>query len=561
MGLLPTSILNRALGHISQTIQAWRKLNNAWLDVVADYGAVGDNTTDDWSVLNAAINDCPAGGTVYFPPLQYVVTNELPLRTDITYRMGHPNRWSAYTGTPAYIKPKFGAFLGSALFSATETDGVHMVNMGLQSGRATGPGGAVVHAIKAVGACKGWRLENVWANNFSGYGLLTDTSSFGFPGGWEVTGLDVENNALGGMRSQNTGGASFAFGDGTLLKCESTSNGGPGLKLDGAVALSVINWRTSFDGDEGMWLDGPSGTVTFLGCQSDRAVKNGLRLHAVDSTPGSQPSPHSITVSACHFRRDGKNDDATQGGFAGISIEGDSAAAQHCLVTVQGCTVGDAKDDTGAGLLSPDYGIKVTNGRRVLVNGCTLTATVAPISDDGSAVIADGNAYNLANVSTGAITYDVTPGGWARRQYREKSADQSVTASTTLVAVNDLVASVQPNTRYDVTLNLIYDAAAAADLKIGWTGPAGATMDWTPAAPGTGATAAPFPLDIGLRSITSTPALGAVGVGTKILATARGRLVVGATGGTLQLTFAQNTSDASNATVSAGSWLRLERIN
>jgi hypothetical protein len=538
-----------------------------WLDVVQDYDVVQGNITNaavaasNSTKVNQAITDCPAGGVVLFPPGLYVFRDELVLKDNITLWMPHGNRWQAYTGQPTYLKPLFGSFTGTALLRATDVDGVHLVGLNLHSGRAVQVGtGAAVHGLVATGSCKGWRLDNFWVNNYSGYGVLTETNANGFPGGWEAVRLDLENNLLGGWRSQNTGAAaSFAFGDG-LIEGESTASGAVGLRLDGAVALKV-SWRSSFDQDDGIVLDGPSGTVVFLGCQTDRAIKNGLRLHAVDAVPGTQPSPHVVSIIGCHFRRDGKNDNVNPGGYAGIRIDGDSAAVPHIPVTIVGSTTGVSKDDNGTGLLSPDYGVRVTNGRRVTIEGCSLIGTVAPVLDDAAAVIAgDSNSYATVDGSTGAVTFEALPGGWSRRQFREKAADQSVNNSTTLVNVTDLAAGLQPGARYELILFLIYDAAAAADAKIGWTVPSGTTMDWAPVAPGTGATAAPFPLDIAARAVASTPALGAVAVGTKIIAMARGRVVVGSTGGTLQLQFAQQTADPSNATVFAGSWLRLERI-
>lgn len=407
-------------GEIADTNKAYDLIDSLNVNVTdPDFagGAKGDDISDDYAAMNAAILATPAGGICYWPgvspttglPAKYVSSNTLPLRDDITYLMGHDTRWTAYTGTPCYIKPKFGAFLGTALFAGTDIDGFTMRNMSLHSGRATGPAGAAVHGISVTGSVKGVRLQNVWINNFAGYGVLTDTNSNGFPGGWEVSNLDIENCRDGGWRSNNSGSVSFAFGDGSILQSEATANGGDGWYFAGVNAFDFINVRSVFNSGaaNGFVIDGPCGLLGFTACQTDRNIRNGILLHSVDSAPTAQPAPHGITVTACNFSRDGKNDDSTQGGYAGIRIQGDSSSVRHCPVTISGCTVHVTKGDAGTGLLSPDYGIYITNGRRVVVSANILVATVATIFDDLGALLHGVNSHNLVNVSSGAVTNNV----------------------------------------------------------------------------------------------------------------------------------------------------------
>lgn len=50
-----------------------RSLASRFADIinVKDYGALGDGVADDSSEIQAAINACPTGGTVYFPRGSY----------------------------------------------------------------------------------------------------------------------------------------------------------------------------------------------------------------------------------------------------------------------------------------------------------------------------------------------------------------------------------------------------------------------------------------------------------------------------------------------------------
>jgi hypothetical protein len=410
VALLPTPVTTGQTGHLATSSQVHAKLNQGWLDVKADFGAVGDDTTDDYTAIAAAITACPVGGVVFFPPGKYAVGQPIAVKDNITLRGTLDNRWTSYTGTPCYIKPRFGAFTGTTgLITASEVDGWRIRDLGLHSGRATGTAGATLNGLHAVGACKGVRLQNVWINNHSGYGVFTDTTASGFPGGWEVANVDIENNALGGWRSVNTGAVSFAFGDGSMAFCEATANGGDGFYLAGVNAFDFVNVRSVFNTGtaNGFYIDGPCGLLGFVACQTDRNIRNGILLHSVDSAPTAQPAPHGISITACHFSRDGKNDNTTGGGYAAIRVQGDSSSVRHCPVTISNITTHVIKEDNGTGLLSPDYAIYITNGRRVTVNGGILVATVATIFDDLGALLHNGATHYLVNVSTGAVTQNV----------------------------------------------------------------------------------------------------------------------------------------------------------
>jgi len=145
------------------------------------------------------------------------------------------------------------------------------------------------------------------------------------------------------------------------------------------------------------------------------------------------------------------------------------------------------------------------------------------------------------------------------------SADAAgITSSTVLADVAGLSIPVTVNRVYEMSLLCIYTAAGGAgagQFKLGWTAPAGATMDWgitgklvNDASGVSGVTT----FDGGF--ITDARSFGAAGTGTLISLTACGRLVTAGTAGNFKLQAAQVASSASATTVRRGTTLRLVPI-
>lgn len=145
--------------------------------------------------------------------------------------------------------------------------------------------------------------------------------------------------------------------------------------------------------------------------------------------------------------------------------------------------------------------------------------------------------------------------------YVRKTANESVTSSTTLQDDDHLLLSVAANATYLVELMLIYDGATTGDIKIVFTMPSGATFDGLPGGVTTGA--ATQSASVKLAHIQSTEeGLGAVGTGAgnRVVAHAIGVLQVGSTAGTFRLQWAQLASDVTATTVLANSWMALRRV-
>lgn len=146
---------------------------------------------------------------------------------------------------------------------------------------------------------------------------------------------------------------------------------------------------------------------------------------------------------------------------------------------------------------------------------------------------------------------------WLVPATQSRTADQSVTSSTALVDDNTLAAAVAANATYHVEAVLIFvgGTQGSSDLKIAWTAPAGVTMNWVAAGKNTGGTNTWTDAQ---TTPGATVALGTSGA-TVRMAKIEGTLVTGATAGTLQLQWAQNTSSGTATTMKTGSVLQLTR--
>lgn len=125
-----------------------------------------------------------------------------------------------------------------------------------------------------------------------------------------------------------------------------------------------------------------------------------------------------------------------------------------------------------------------------------------------------------------------------------------------------LQVAVLANAIYELIATIIYDATTTADLAIGWSGPAGATLDWVPNGPVTTVGSGTVQASTNWNPSTMADArtIGAAGIGTKLTALPSGLLVVGATAGTFKLRWGQGTPEVSDLTVYPGSRLRLLRV-
>ena len=143
--------------------------------------------------------------------------------------------------------------------------------------------------------------------------------------------------------------------------------------------------------------------------------------------------------------------------------------------------------------------------------------------------------------------------------FARKTADESVTSSTTLQDDNDLSVSVAANAVYELSMVLRYDGSTAGDLLWQIVGPSGSSMHMSShrlTVPAVGIGDDSFSYEAGTAGNA-----GALGVGVDAVVQIQGIVIVAATAGTTKLQWAQNTSSATATRVRAGSFMRLTRVD
>lgn len=128
-----------------------------------------------------------------------------------------------------------------------------------------------------------------------------------------------------------------------------------------------------------------------------------------------------------------------------------------------------------------------------------------------------------------------------------KSADETVNNSTTLQADDELLLPVEANATYWLYLRLIMSSGTTPDFKMLFTFPTGLLMTLHNVEP-TPTISVPY-------DQTTTAAVSGTGADATIQV--EGLVRVASTAGTLALTWAQNTLNASNTIVRANSTMRL----
>jgi hypothetical protein len=134
-----------------------------------------------------------------------------------------------------------------------------------------------------------------------------------------------------------------------------------------------------------------------------------------------------------------------------------------------------------------------------------------------------------------------------------KTADETISASTTFQDDNELSIAVEASSTYWCHLHLQTSSGTTPDFKYQFSKPSGAT---TPAW-----NAVYFTAAAALTASISGDALTTGGFGADFPVEAWGFLVTSSTAGQFTLQWAQNTSDAGSTTVRAGSALELTKIS
>ena len=204
--------------------------------------------------------------------------------------------------------------------------------------------------------------------------------------------------------------------------------------------------------------------------------------------------------------------------------------------------------NTVAGIhLGPD-----THANRPAATAVT-SGSLYSCSDHDLIYRSDGSAW---------ATWATLGGGASGPTVIRKSADESVTSSTTLQDDNDFTFAIGASEIWVAELNLyIRGAGTGEDLKIGFTVPAGATMRYSAIGPSFGATGAEGDGRFQSHTTSGNVVLGVVASGTSDLsALVTCSVANGATPGNVVFQWAQFSSAANAVTLLAGSWMAAHQV-
>lgn len=146
----------------------------------------------------------------------------------------------------------------------------------------------------------------------------------------------------------------------------------------------------------------------------------------------------------------------------------------------------------------------------------------------------------------------------ARPVYAWKTANESVTSSTTNQADDELLLPVEPFSAYLTLVCLSVTAATAGDIKVSWSVPTGAQGRRHALGPGSGATGTTDTMRIAVHGWTADTVYGLNSTSTSIIE--EGVLFTEAAGGLLWMQWAQNASSGTATVVESNSFMRLQRV-
>jgi hypothetical protein len=346
-----------------------------WLNV-RDFGAVGDNATDDTAAIQAALAAAPMGGIVYLPAGAYRTSAPLTIPPAVTLQGTHTNLMTVpnLTDPPCYIKP-LPSFVGTAVISLVDaaTGGYstisaehRILNVMIDGSGVVAPG---LDGIRAAGNIQNVGLRDVTVRRVSGAGIHTEFNAGFHPYSWRCHRVMVDNCGWHGFAMQ-------VMTDLTLIDCQAIGNGANGFEINNAANSHAIGCRAEWNVDNGYHLTGDwatgtgSGGMLLSGCSTDRNGQNGVLVDAVGNPP--------LQIENLLTRRDGRNNGAGGGGYAGLKVDGAEVPVIVGMIT---CYPG--VDDDGTQTNSPQYGVRVEDSAYVSVASGFLHAAAAAWSDGG----------------------------------------------------------------------------------------------------------------------------------------------------------------------------------
>ncbi|MEV3855044.1 glycosyl hydrolase family 28-related protein [Streptomyces sp. NPDC050095] len=347
-----------------------------WLNV-RDFGAKGDNVTDDTLAIQAALAAAPMGGIVYLPAGAYRTSAPLTIPPAVTLQATHTNLMTVpgLTDPPCYIRP-LASFQGTAVIMLVDaaTGGYSTISaehriLDVMIDGQDLPAGSSVDGLSAKGNIQNVGLRDFTVRQCTGNGIYCGENAGINPYSWRLHRVMLDNNHGHGLSVQ-------VMTDLTMIDCQAIGNFADGFRIINAANSQALGCRAEWNGNNGYHLTGDwatgtgSGGMLLSGCSTDRNGFNGVLVDAAGNAP--------LQFENLHTRRDGRNGGAGGGEYAGFKVDGATVPVIAGVVT---CYPG--VDDNGAQTNSPQYGVRVANSKYVSVAAGFLHAATAGWSDGG----------------------------------------------------------------------------------------------------------------------------------------------------------------------------------
>lgn len=161
------------------------------------------------------------------------------------------------------------------------------------------------------------------------------------------------------------------------------------------------------------------------------------------------------------------------------------------------------------------------------------------------------------------VDLNLTVSGIGQRLRANKTANETVTSSTTLQNDDALTVTLDANSVYRIYILLLMAGVTAGEVKTSWTVPASATGFKCCMGPGSDSTSrdagATTTMRYGVHTFTTTVNYGMNDAANFVHAVEQGTVTT-TTGGTFVLQWAQQASSGTASTIAAGSYLIAEKI-
>lgn len=310
---------------------------------------VSDGVNDQAAIqdaVNAAFNQ--GGGIVQLSAGIFNTTAPITLHPLVTLQGVHGDQIHNpdQTTSLSFIAPGAGFSGGAAIVMLGQTAGGYTAKSAEQRirqltivGTASAPN---VHGIQGSDYIHGVQIEDVAVLDATGKGIYTFFENGSQPFSWTFHRVLVDNSGGIGIHLIN-------HSDFTAVDVVSIGAGGDAFRLSNMPNSRMIGCRAEWSEGHGYKVEGNFGTgqgsggMTFSSCSTDRNRFNGFDVTSTGNAP--------ITLTGCYTRRDGRNNGAGGGGYAGIYA---ASAATPLVITGWGQYPG--VDDGGGGTNSPQIG-------------------------------------------------------------------------------------------------------------------------------------------------------------------------------------------------------------